>query len=145
VSGFLLDTNVVSELRRPRPSASVIAFFAATPMSALFLSDVVIAEIRFGIERVLDLSRRAQLTVWLEGIIRPMYAGRIIPLTEHTLLRWRVMLELCRKRGHAMAEPDLMLAATAAEHGLTMATRDVAPFQRLGLDVVDPWTRRGER
>jgi predicted nucleic acid-binding protein len=111
----------------------------------IFLSDIVIAEIRFGIESVLDMSRRAQLTAWLESIIRPMYAGRIIPLTENTLLRWRVMLQLCRKRGHVVAEPDLMLAATAAEHGLTIATRDIAPFRQLGLDVVDPWTWGGER
>jgi toxin FitB len=143
VSGFLLDTNVVSELRRPRPSPHVVAFFEATPIGALFLSDIVIAEIRFGIEIVSDLSRRAQLTTWLEGSIRPMYVGRIIPLTENTLLRWRVMLELCRKRGYVVAEPDLMLAATAAEHGLAIATRDTAPFRQLGLDVVDPWTWRG--
>jgi predicted nucleic acid-binding protein len=121
----------------------VIAFFEATPIGALFLSDIVIAEIRFGIESVPEMSRRAQLTAWLEGIIRPMYAGRIIPLAENTLLRWRVMLEHCRKRGHSVAEPDLMLAATAVEHGLAIVTRDSAPFRRLGLEVVDPWTRRG--
>jgi predicted nucleic acid-binding protein len=132
-------------LRRPRPSSSVIAFFEATPIGGLFLSDIVIAEIRFGIESVSDLTRRAQLTAWLQGVIRPMFAGRIIAFTEDIMLRWRVMLELCRKRGQVIAEPDLMLAATAAEHGLTIATRDIAPFRRLGLDVMDPWTRRSQR
>jgi predicted nucleic acid-binding protein len=142
VSGWLLDTNVVSELRRPRPSPNVVAFFEAMPIGTLFLSEIVIAEIRFGIEKVADLSRRAQLTAWLDGTIRPMYVGRIIPLTENTLLRWRVMLELCRKQGHVVAEPDLMLAATAAEHALAIVSRDTAPFRQLGLDVVDPWAWR---
>jgi predicted nucleic acid-binding protein len=119
-----------------------VAFFEATPIGALFLSEIVIAEIRFGIEKVADLSRRGQLTAWLDGTIRPMYVGRIIPLTENTLLRWRVMLELCRKQGHVVAEPDLMLAATAAEHALAIVTRDTAPFRQLGLDVVDPWAWR---
>jgi len=139
VTAYLLDTNVVSELRRPRPSQRVIAFLERTPLKALFLSDVVMAEIRFGIETIGDMSRRAQLTAWLEGTIRPMYAGRILRLTEDTLLRWRVMLEFCRKRGHVVAEPDLMLAAIAAVNGLTVVTRDTAPFRKLGLDVVDPW------
>jgi predicted nucleic acid-binding protein len=140
VTKFLLDTNVVSELRRPRPSPLVVTFIERKPIAALFLSDVVIAEIRLGIECVADISRRAQLTAWLEGVIRPMYAERILPLTENTLLRWRMMLEFCRKRGHVVAEPDLMLAATAAEHGLTIVTRDTAPFRKLDLDVVNPWT-----
>jgi toxin FitB len=114
-----------------------------TPIGQLYLSDIVIAEIRFGIESGSDADRRNQLKAWLEGIIRPMYAGRILPLTENTLLRWRLMLEICRKGGHTVGEPDLMLAATAAEHDLTMATRDTAPFHRLGLDVVDPWAGQG--
>ncbi len=141
MTGFLLDTNVVSELQRRRPSPQVIAFMARTPIAALFLSDIVIAEIRFGIESAADVARRGQLTAWLEGIVRPMYAGRILPLTENILLRWRLMLELCRRQGYIVAEPDLMLAATAAEHALTIATRDTAPFRKLGLDVVDPWTQ----
>jgi len=139
VTAYLLDTNVVSELRRPRPSPRVIAFLEGTPLKALFLSEVVIAEIRFGIETIVDMSRRAQLTAWLEGTIRPMYTGRILRLTEDTLLRWRVLLEFCRKRGHVVAEPDLMLAAIAAVNGLTVVTRDTAPFRKLGLDVVNPW------
>jgi toxin FitB len=139
VTRYLLDTNVVSELRRPRPSAHVIAFMARTPIGLLFLSDIVIAEIRFGIETIPDVARRGQLAAWLEGVLRPMYAGRILPLTENTLLRWRLMLEACRKRGHSVAEPDLMLAATAAEHGLAVVSRDAAPFRRLGVEVVDPW------
>jgi predicted nucleic acid-binding protein len=140
VTGFLVDTNVVSELVRPRPSTRVIAFFEQTPIEALFLSDIVIAEIRFGIEASNDVTRRNQLVAWLEDVIRPLYAGRILPFTENALFRWRMMLEVCRKQGTVISEPDLMLAATAADHGLTVVTRGTAPFRRLNLQVLDPWT-----
>jgi predicted nucleic acid-binding protein len=140
VTGFLLDTNVVSELNRPRPSEHVLAFLAQTPIALLFLSDIVIAEIRFGIESTGNAARRKLLSAWLDQVIRPIYAGRILPLGESTLLQWRLMLERCRKQGTAVAEPDLLLAATAAEHGLTIVTRDTMPFRRLDLPVLDPWT-----
>jgi predicted nucleic acid-binding protein len=72
-----------------------------------------------------------------------MFAGRILSLTEDVLLRWRLMLETSRKRGHKIAEPDLMLAATAGEYGLTIVTRDTAPFRRFLIAVLDPWTWQG--
>jgi len=139
MTGFLLDTNVVSEVIRPRPSAHVLEFFKQTSLEALFISDLVVAEIHYGIEMSKDATRRGQLTAWLHDVIRPMYAGRTLPLTEDTLLRWRLMLEMCRKRGTVVSEPDLMLAATAAETGLTVVTRDTSPFRELNLPVLDPW------
>ena len=142
MTGYLLDTNVVSEVIRPRPSPSVLAFFKDSTIEELFISDVVIAEIRFGIEKAAGNSRRGQLTTWLENIIRPMCAGRILSLTENTLFRWRLMLDECRIQGRTVAEPDLMLAATAAEHDLIIVTRDVTPFNRMNLAVFNPWTHR---
>jgi predicted nucleic acid-binding protein len=112
-------------------------------IATLYLSDIVVAEIRFGIETTSDVTRRNRLAAWLEDIVRPMYAGRILPLTEATLLRWRLMLETCRKRGAAVAEPDLMLAALAAEHAMTVVTRDTTPFRQFDLAVLDPWTWQG--
>jgi predicted nucleic acid-binding protein len=143
VTAYLLDTNVVSELKRPRPSTRVLEFIVQVPLDSLFLSDIVIAEIRFGIEIAKDVRRRNQLGVWLDEVIRPMYAGRILPLTEAVLLRWRVMLETCRKRGSPVAEPDLMMAATAAEHRMTIVTRDTAPYRLFDLPVLDPWRWQG--
>ena len=139
MTGFLLDTNVVSEVIRPRPSAHVLEFFKQTSLEALFISDMVVAEIRYGIETSKDATRRGQLATWLREVIRPMYAGRILPLSEDTLLRWHLMLEMCRKRGAVVSEPDLILSATAAENGLTVVTRDTAPFRQLNLPVLDPW------
>src|SRR5262249_56049097 len=106
-------------------------------------ADSGVGEIRYGMETATDVTRRSQLAAWLEDIIRPMYAGRILPLTENVLLRWRLMLEMCRKQGTIVSEPDLMLAATAAEHSLTIVSRDTAPFKLFDLPVLDPWIWQG--
>ena len=137
--GFLLDTNVLSELERARPAPSVVAFIRQHPLDTLFITDIVIAEIRFGIERVTNTQRREQLSRWLKNVIRPMFAGRILSLTEDVLLQWRLMADASRRSGYTYPEPDFLLAATAAYHGLTMLTRDTEPFQRAGVYVVNPW------
>jgi predicted nucleic acid-binding protein len=91
VTGWLLDTNVLSELRRPRPEPKVVAFIKAQPLDALYLSMVTLAEIRFGIERLADAGRRAELNDWLSHKVRPMFDGRILPVTEDIMLKWRLM------------------------------------------------------
>ena len=80
MNGWLLDTNVLSELRRPRPNKKVVAFIAAQPLDALFVSSVVFAEIRFGIELIADLHKRAALNDWLNLQLRPMFEGRVLPV-----------------------------------------------------------------
>jgi predicted nucleic acid-binding protein len=140
VTGWLLDTNVLSELRRPRPEPRVLAFIAAQPLESLHISAVTIAEIRFGIELVADARRRAALTDWLTHKVRPMFAQRILPVTEDIMLRWRMMVEEGRKAGHTFSEPDLIIAATALEHGLTLVSRDTREYERARVPVFDPWT-----
>lgn len=98
--GWLIDTNVVSELRRSRPSQRVRAFVAGQPGDVLFTSDVTFAEVRFGIERMADAARRADLVHWLDRTLRPLFAGRVLSVTEDALLRWRLMLEAGRATGH---------------------------------------------
>jgi predicted nucleic acid-binding protein len=140
VTGWLLDTNVLSELRRPRPEPRVLAFVAAQPLDSLHISAVTIAEIRLGIELVADARRRAALTDWLIHKVRPMFAQRILPVTEDIMLRWRMMVEEGRKAGHTFSEPDLIIAATALEHGLTLVSRDTREYERARIPVFDPWT-----
>jgi predicted nucleic acid-binding protein len=142
VTGFLLDTNVVSELERSHPARAVVAFLRETPLEAIFLSDVIVAEIRFGIESVSNALRRDRLSLWLETAIRPMFAGRILPVTEDICLRWRLLMEAGRRQGYAFPQPDALIAATAAQHGLTVVTRDSEPFARASVDVVNPWRKR---
>ena len=139
MSGWLLDTNVLSELRRPRPDRNVVAFVSAAALETLFVSAVSFAEIRFGIERLDDAARRAELNDWLEHTVRPMFGQRVLPVSENVMLRWRLLVEEGRKTGHTFSQPDLIIAATALEHGLTVATRDVSKFVRAGVRVRNPW------
>ncbi len=79
---WLLDTNILSELRRPKPEAKVLTFIAGQPLDRLYISAVTIAEIRFGIELITDATRRAGLNDWLKNTVRPMFDERILPVSE---------------------------------------------------------------
>ncbi len=136
---WLLDTNILSEGRKPKPDARVTAFYAAQPLNTLYVSVVNIAEIRFGIELQQDLARRVQLNDWLTMSLRPAFAGRILPVTEDILLKWRLLMEDGRKIGHTYSHPDLLLAATALQHGLTVVTRDRSDFDMARVPVFNPW------
>jgi predicted nucleic acid-binding protein len=139
VTGWLLDTNVLSELRRPRPEPKVIAFVATKPLDSLFISSVTLAEIRFGIELVGDATRRAKLNDWLTHKVRPMFDQRVLPVTEDVMFKWRLLVEDGRKGGHTFSQPDLIIAATALDHGLTVVSRDTTEYERARVPVLNPW------
>src|SRR5579871_6748390 len=113
---WLLDTNVLSELRRPRPAPKVIAFIVERPLDSLYVSAVTMAEIRFGIELVAEPNRRAELNHWLTHKVRPMFENRILPVSEDVMFTWRLLVEQGRKTGHTFSQPDLIIAATAIQH-----------------------------
>jgi toxin FitB len=140
VTGWLLDTNVMSELRRPRAEPKVVTFVSRQPLDLLYVSTVTFAEIRFGIEAISDASRRAALNEWLTHRLRPMFEQRILPITEDIMLKWRLLLEDGRKMGHTFSQPDLIIAATALHHGLTIVSRDTSGYKRAGVPVHNPWT-----
>ena len=129
MSGWLLDTNVLSELRRPRPDAKVVHFVSSQPFDLLYVSVVTFAEIRFGIEVAKDASRRIEINDWLVHTARPMFENRVLDVTEDILVTWRLLVEDGRKTGHTFAQPDLIIAATALHHRLTMVSRDTRDFQ----------------
>jgi toxin FitB len=137
---WLLDTNVLSELRRLKPEPKVLAFIAGRPLDELYISVVTLAELRFGIELPHEgSSRRDELNRWLTDRIRPMFEGRILEVTEDIMFRWRLVVEEGRKTGHTFSQPDLIIAATAIHHGLTVVTRDRTDFERAGVGVINPW------
>lgn len=140
MSAWLLDTNVISELRRPRPAAKVVAFVASQPLASLFISTVTLAEIRYGIEKVADATRRAELNDWLTHKVRPMFDQRVLEISEDVMLKWRLLVEDGRKFGHTFSQPDLIIAATALHHGLTVVTRDTADYERARVALLNPWT-----
>ncbi len=138
--GWLLDTNVVSELRKPRPTPSVAEFVAAQPGDALFTTEITFAEIRFGIEQLDDPVRRADIRLWLDRILRPLFAGRVLAVTEDTILRWKTMAVEGQRRGHTFGQPDLLIAAIAALEDLVVVTRDTSEFVSAGVPAFDPWS-----
>ena len=139
MNGWLLDTNVISELRRSRPEARVVAFVAAQPLEKLFVSAVTFAEIRYGIEMVSDPIRRTELNDWLAHKVRPMFDQRVLAVSEDVLFKWRLLVEDGRKAGHTFSQPDLIIAATALQHGLTVVTRDTADYSRARVPLFNPW------
>jgi predicted nucleic acid-binding protein len=139
VSGWLLDTNVLSELRRPKPERNVLAFIAAQPLESLYVSSVTFAEIRFGIELVDNASYRTELNDWLAHKVRPMFEQRVLAVSEDVIFKWRLMVEEGRKMKHTFSQPDLIIAATAQHHGLTIISRDTRDYQKARVPVLNPW------
>ena len=139
MKGWLLDTNILSELRRPKPEPKVLAFIARQPLELLYVSAATFAEIRFGIELLDDPGRRAALNDWLAHQLRPMFDQRILAVTEDVMLKWRLLVEEGRKVRHIFSQPDLIIAATALLHGLTLVTRDVTDYERAKVPVFNPW------
>lgn len=139
MTGWLLDTNILSELRRPRPERRVLAFVASQPLELLYISTVTLAEIRFGIELVPDPGRRSELMDWLTHKVRPMFEQRALPISEDVMFKWRLMVEDGRKSGHTFSQPDLIIAATGQHYGLTVVSRDTAEYARARVPVFNPW------
>jgi predicted nucleic acid-binding protein len=140
VTDWLLDTNILSELRRPKPNRKVVSFVTARPIDQLYVSSVTFAEIRFGIELVTNISRRAALNDWLTHQVRPMFDQRVLEVTEDIMFKWRLLVEEGRTHRHTYSQPDLIIAATALNHGLTVVSRDHADYVRAGVTVFNPWT-----
>lgn len=136
---FLLDTNVVSELRRPRPHAAVLAWISKVPDLQLFLSAVTIGEIQAGIEitREQDRTRAAALELWLDRVV----ASYSILSMDHQV--FRTWARLLHRRPRHLSE-DAMIAATAVVHGLTVVTRNTKDFEDFGVPLLDPFGGRGQ-
>jgi predicted nucleic acid-binding protein len=139
VTGWLLDTNIISELRRPRPEPKVTEFIRSQPLEGLYVSIVTFAEIRFGIELLPDATRRSDLNDWLAHKVRPMFEQRALAISEDVMLKWRLLVEDGRKAGHTFSQPDLIIAATAHHHGLTVVSRDTKEYLAARVDVFNPW------
>ena len=139
MNGWLLDTNVVSELRKPTRNADVVLWVDLQPTISLHLSIVSIAEIRFGAARTSSDVKRQRLNKWLDETLRPWFSGRIIGIDEDSILEWRQITEDGRTSGHTFSQPDLFIAVAARRHNLCIATRNTADFIRAGVAVFNPW------
>lgn len=138
--GWLLDTNVVSELRKgARANAGVRAWATIVPPTACFLSRVSVAEIRLGMERVDDLGFRGELNAWLRDGVRIWFGDRVLAADEAVLLAWRRLVADGQKAHYTYSQPDALIAATALVHELGVVTRNIADFERAGVALFNPW------
>ncbi len=135
---YLIDTNVLSELRRKVPNAGVVEWFSRRPTSTLYLSVLTLGELRKGVEGVTDANRRRALLDWLETKLPNFFAGRILSVDAQVADRWGRMVAAA---GRPVPAIDSLLGATAAHHDLSLVTRNVRDFADLGLDVINPWTQ----
>ena len=132
---YLLDTNVVSELRRPRPHGAVLAWLQAVDDAQLFISAVTLGEIQAGIEltREQDTDKASEIEAWLDQVAA---AYNVLPLDAAAFREWA---RLMHRRSDTLYE-DAMIAATARVHGLTVVSRNVADFKALGMEALNPFT-----
>ena len=129
---ILVDTNVISEPLRPKPSSQVVAWLDHQPLETLFLSAITVAELRFGIAALPAGKRRTRLGEDFEQRVLPLFLGRILPFDLYATQAYAELMARARTAGRA-------IAATASANGLTVATRDTAPFAAAGVSFLDPW------
>jgi predicted nucleic acid-binding protein len=139
VSGFLLDTNVVSELVRPRPNPRVTQWLDSTDEELLYLSVLTLGEIRKGITTLTDPARKMKLEAWLSGNLLARFEGRILPIDRAIADRWGQIAGFPAVHGSPLPVIDGLLAATALHHNLTLVTRNTSDVARTRVGVFDPW------
>ncbi len=135
---YLIDTNVISELKRKTPDPSVVAWFAERPARSLYMSVLTLGEIRKGIELVANEHRRLALIDWLETELPLFFNGRLLNLDAAVADRWGRLLA---QAGRPLPVIDSLLAATAVEHDLILVTRNSKDFENLPVSLFNPWNQ----
>ncbi len=138
MNGYLVDTNVLSELTRPFPEPHVENFLRQSK-GRVFVSVLSIGEIRKGIASLPVSNRRAALADWLDNEIMPWFANRVLPVTLAIAEYWGDLAAQSKVKGHARPVVDAILGATAVKHDLVLATRNVRDYEELGVTLLNPW------
>jgi predicted nucleic acid-binding protein len=139
VSGFLVDTNVISEFIKPQPDLQVIRWLDAADPESLFVSVITFGELRLGIEDLPAGKRRAALEEWFEQGLPAWFDSHLLPVTKAIADRWGRVFIAAKRRGVSITMADGLIAATAIEHDLVIATRNMRDFATCGAAVVNPW------
>ncbi|NCP40614.1 MAG: type II toxin-antitoxin system VapC family toxin [Rhodoferax sp.] len=134
---YLVDTNVLSELRRKRPDAGVENWFTKRPPASLYLSVLTLGEIRKGIAGASPVARRQALLDWLESDLPTYFSGRILSVDKAVAARWGQLLS---DAGRPLPAIDSLLAATAIEYDLVLVTRNAKDFADLPVQLFNPWS-----
>jgi toxin FitB len=136
---IVLDTNVLSEMMRPAPDATVAAWISARPASSLFTTTVTQAEILYGLALLPSTRRRKRLEAAVSEIFATDLAGRVLPFDQAAARSYAEIAAARRKAGRPLAQFDAQIAAIARSRGADVATRNVTDFEGCGIDVTDPW------
>ncbi len=139
MSGFLLDTNCISELVRATPEPRVVAWMESTNEDLLYLSVLTLGEIRKGLAALSQGSRRAHLESWIQMDLPVRFGNRILPIDEAVADRWGLLAAQARSRGTPLPIVDGLLAATAIHFNLTVVSRNVRDFANAQVPVLNPW------
>ncbi|MGC2466676.1 MAG: type II toxin-antitoxin system VapC family toxin [Candidatus Acidiferrum sp.] len=139
MSGFLLDTNCISEVVRVNPEPRVMAWMDAADESLLYLSVLTLGEIRKGLAALPQGRRRTQLETWLDVELRARFSGRILSVDSHVADRWGWVAATAKRAGKALSVIDGLLAATALHHNLTLVSRNTTDFAHLQVPLLNPW------
>jgi toxin FitB len=139
MTGFLVDTNCISEVVRVKPEPRVLAWIEAADESLLYLSVLTLGEIRKGLAALPQSRRRSRLETWLEVELRARFSGRILPIDVAVADRWGSLAAHAKASGKPLSTIDGLLAATAIHHNLTVVSRNVSDFTRLPVEVLNPW------
>lgn len=136
---LLLDTNVLSEVTKPRPETRVLEWMAKLDEDRTFISVISIAEIRRGVAMMESGRKRDALAEWLASDLPQRFEGRVIPVDEAVATAWGDLMGLAKRSGRGLSSMDGLIAATAIGHDLTLATRNTKDFDGLGIRFIDPW------
>jgi len=139
MSGYLLDTNCISELVRIKPEPRVVSWMQATEETLLYVSVLTLGEIRKGLAGLPQGKRRTHLETWLEIELGARFAGRILPIDVSVADRWGLLAASAKREGRTLSAIDGLLAATALHHQLTVATRNTRDLDRTGVSTFNPW------
>jgi toxin FitB len=134
---IILDTNVVSETLKPGPNSAVLAWLDLQSRQALFLTSITVAELLEGVERMPMGQRRAALQLAITKDVLPLFEGRVLSFDRLAALAWPTLNAKARLAGRAVSFADGQIAAIAACHGFVVATRDVSPFEAVGVVVIN--------
>jgi toxin FitB len=139
MSGFLLDTNCISELVRVKPDPRVLQWMDAADESLLYLSVLTLGEIRKGVAVLPQSKRRTRLETWLELDLRSRFPGRIQSIDAAIADRWGLLAAEAKRKGRPLSAIDGLLAATALHHNLTIVSRNIGDFAGTQVPTLNPW------
>ena len=139
MAGFLLDTNVISELIKPAPKQSVVSWTEEQVVDDLYLSAITIGELVRGLRRLADGRKRRRYDTWVRRDLARQFEGRILVYDRESAIIWGEIMGDGDRKGRPKSYPDAQIASIARRYGLVLVTRNTRDFKDMDVDLFDPW------